>query len=233
MKVPRVSKEKIAEKALALIADFQDVVGYVVKPPIPVEDIIERYLGLSLFYDDLEEKLGLKDVLGATYVKSRLICINEKLFEHGSEGRLVFTAAHEVGHWILHRRYADVQGKLGSRGEAIVCRLKDAKEPIEWQTDYFAACLLMPEEEIREAFQEVCSQEPLVLHNVRSSVGRGPNGVEPCVEHWPFIAAAMCEAGGFSNVSKQAMIIRLQELGLLINLTTSRMNWQALCSNLQ
>jgi hypothetical protein len=55
--------------------------------------------------------------------------------------------------------------------------------------------------------------------------------VELCVEQWPFIAAAMCEAGGFSNVSKQAMIIRLQELGLLINLTTEKMNWQALCSN--
>ena len=170
-------------------------------------------------------------MLGATYVKSRLICVNEKLFEHGSEGRLVFTCAHEAGHWILHRRYVEVQERLGSGSEVIVCRSKDAKEPIEWQADYFAACLLMPEEEIREAFQEVCCQEPLVLHNVRSTIWRGSHGVEPCVEHWPFIAAVMCEAGGFSNVSKQAMIIRLQELGFLINLTTERMNWQALCSN--
>ena len=38
----------------------------------------------------------------------------------------------------------------------------------------------------------------------------------------------MCEAGGFSNVSKQAMIIRLQELGLLINLTEVKMDWNAL-----
>ncbi len=139
--------------------------------------------------------------------------------------------AHEVGHWVLHRQYVDVQGRLGSKNEAIVCRLKDVKEPIEWQADCFAACLLMPEEEIREAFQKVCGQEPLVLDNVRGALGRGSRYVEPCIEHWPFIAAAMCEAGGFSNVSKQAMVIRLQELGLLINLTAVRVNWQALCSN--
>jgi len=39
------------------------------------------------------------------------------------------------------------------------------------------------------------------------------------------MAAAMCEAGGFSNVSRQAMVIRLQDLGLLINKTGLRMDW--------
>lgn len=231
MKVPWLSKDRIAYMASEITGNYAAMAGYRISPPIPVEDIIERYLGLRLSYDDLEEKLGVKDVLGATYVKSRLICINEKLFELSSEGRLVFTCAHEVGHWVLHRQYVDVQGRLGSKNEAIVCRLKDVKEPIEWQADCFAACLLIPEEEIREAFQKVCGQEPLVLDNVRGALGRGSRYGEPCIEHWPFIAAAMCEAGGFSNVSKQAMVIRLQELGLLINLTAVRMNWQALCSN--
>ena len=112
-----------------------------------------------------------------------------------------------------------------------MCRLRDAKEPIEWQADYFAACLLMPEKEIREAFQKVCSPEPVVINNVRSSVEEGSRSAEPFVEQWPFIAAAMCESGGFSNVSKQAMVIRLQDLGLLINKTTTKMDWEALCSN--
>ena len=48
------------------------------------------------------------------------------------------------------------------------------------------------------------------------------------VEQWPYIAAAMCEAGGFSNVSKQAMIIRLQDLGLLVNRTRKKMDWDSL-----
>jgi len=231
MKVPWISKERIALKAMALMEAFQAVAGYRVKPPIPVEDIIERSLGLRLSYQDLEKVLGSNDVLGATYVESRAICINERLFEHSSEGRLVFTCAHEVGHWVLHRRYVDVQGRRNSKGEAIVCRLRDAKAPIEWQADYFAACLLMPEIEIREAFQKVCGPEPFVISNVRIAVEEGARCEEPFVEQWPFIAAAMCEAGGFSNVSRQAMIIRLQDLGLLINKTSTEMNWQALCSN--
>jgi len=230
MKVPWVSKEEIALKAMDLMEAFQAVAGYKVKPPIPVEDIIERSLGLRLLYEDLEKVLGSNDVLGATYVESGVICVNERLFEHSSEGRLVFTCAHEVGHWVLHRRYVDVPGRR-SKGEAIVCRLSEAKEPIEWQADYFAACLLMPEKEIRAAFQKVCGPEPFVINNVRSSVEEGAQREEPFVEQWPFIAAAMCEAGGFSNVSKQAMIIRLQDLGLLINKTSTEMNWQALCSN--
>lgn len=131
MKVPWISKDRISEKAQNLIKNSQAILGYTHKPPIPVEDIIERYLGLRLAYDDLEKVLGMKDVLGATWVKSRLICINEKLFEHSSEGRLVFTCAHEIGHWILHRQYVSVQERLASKVEAIVCRAKDAKEPIE------------------------------------------------------------------------------------------------------
>jgi len=210
---------------MELMEDFQVIAGYRVRPPMPVEDIIERSLGLRLLYEDLEKVLGSDDVLGATYVGSRVICVNERLFEHSSEGRLVFTCAHEVGHWVLHRRYVDVQGRRNSKGEAIVCRLSDAKEPIEWQADYFAACLLMPENEIRGAFQKVCGPEPFVVNNVRNAVEEGSRCEEPFVEQWPLIAAAMCEAGGFSNVSKQAMIIRLQDLGLLINKTATRINW--------
>jgi Zn-dependent peptidase ImmA (M78 family) len=231
MKVPWISKQKIALKGMDVMESFQAAAGYTVKPPVPVEDIIERSLGLSLFYEDLEKVLGSDDVLGATYVESRVICINERLFEHSSEGRLVFTCAHEAGHWVLHRQYVSGQGRGSSNGDAIVCRLRDAKAPIEWQADYFAACLLMPEKEVREAFNEVCGPQPLVISNVRSAVEKGSRCQEPFVEQWLFIAAAMCEAGGFSNVSKQAMIIRLQDLGLLINETATRMDWHALCSN--
>ena len=225
MNVPWISKERIASKAMNLVNDFQAMAGYRVSPPIPVEDIIERSLGLRLLYEDLVKVFGSGDILGATYVESRLICINERLFEHSSEGRLVFTCAHEAGHWVLHRRYVDMQEERNLKDDAIVCKFSNAKEPIEWQADYFAACLLMPEKEIREAFQKVCGPKPLIINNVRSAVEKGSRCVEAFVEQWPFIAAAVCEAGGFSNVSKQAMIIRLQDLGLLINQTNTIMDW--------
>lgn len=225
MKVPWISKEKIARKASELIENFQALAKYEVKPPIPVEDIIERYLGLRLLYDDLNKVFG-RDVLGAVYVESKVICINERLFETSSEGRLVFTIAHEVGHWVLHRQHIEAQEKDGSR-QVIVSKKGNNKETIEWQADYFASCLLMPEKEIWEAFQEVCSPEAIVVKHSMNEANEG-SGEEPFVEQWPFIAAAMCEAGGFSNVSKHAMIIRLQDLGLLVNKTKKRMDWEAI-----
>lgn len=226
MKAPYLSKEQIAGRAGDVLRNYSAMAGYTVGPPVPVEEIIERYLRLRLVYDDLEKILGAKDVLGATYVHSRLICINERLFEDGSEGRLVFTCAHEVGHWVLHRRYVRSKKRTNSGSTAIVCRASEAKEPIEWQADYFAACLLMPADAVREAFQRVCELPEIVFNNIESRSGAGSPAIEPCVEHWPLLAEAVCETGGFSNVSKQAMIIRLQELGLLINLTDTPANWE-------
>ena len=228
MKVPWLPKNTIAERASSLIKYFQSLAGYEIKPPIPVEEIIERALGLQLLYDDLEEKLGSRDILGAIYVHAKLICINERMFEHSSEGRLVFTCGHEAGHWVLHRKYAAVGSQKDGQSASVVCHLKDAGKAIEWQADYFASCLLMPEKEIRKAFHEVCSLEPIVVRNVRSDSVQGMRCAEPFVEQWPYIAAAMCEAGGFSNVSRQAMVIRLQDLGLLVNRTRKRMDWQSL-----
>ena len=228
MKVPWLPKEKIAERASALIQYFQSLVGYEIKPPIPVEEIIERALGLRLIYDDLEEKLGSRNILGAIYVQAKLICINERLFEHSSEGRLVFTCGHEAGHWVLHRKCAAADSQKEGQGPSLVCNVRDAGKAIEWQADYFASCLLMPEREVRKAFHEVCSLEPIVVRNVRDDSLQGKGSAEPYVEQWPYIAAAMCEAGGFLNVSRQAMIIRLQDLGLLVNRTRKKMDWDSL-----
>jgi len=40
------------------------------------------------------------------------------------------------------------------------------------------------------------------------------------------IADKVMDTGGFSNVSKQAMIIRLQKLGLVRNATNVRLTWK-------
>lgn len=230
MKVPWISKRKISDKAMSLIEDFQAKAGYRITPPIPVDEIVGRSLGLTVRYMDLSKVFGRRIVLGATYAESRPVLINERLFEHSSEGRLVFTCAHEAGHWVLHWPYVERQNGKGSRSEAMVCTTDNAKEPIEWQADYFASCLLMPEREMKEAFQRVCCPAPLVIRHARALTKPGSSCPEPFLEQWPYIAAAMCEAGGFSNVSRQAMIIRLQDLGPVVNQTGLKMDWEDLCS---
>jgi Zn-dependent peptidase ImmA (M78 family) len=224
MNVPWLTKKSIAASAAAVIADYEKKIKRRVRPPIPVENIIERGLNLKLGFYDLRKKLKLNDVLGATYVKDGMICVDSSLTENQNEGRLCFTFAHETGHWTLHRDYINHAGRTGKDDAFIFCRIKDAKQKIEWQADYFASCLLIPEHAVKLAFFECYGSGTLTLYNVKSAFS-GPICFDPCVENWPKIAGAVKAAGGFSNVSKQAMIIRLQDLGLIKNETRARLSW--------
>ena len=230
MIVPWLPKEEIADYASKLIEDYRQIVQRDVHPPIPIEDIIERGLNLQLGFADLRRKLKIADVLGATFIRQRRICVDESLLNPASEGRLCFTFAHEIGHWILHRKLIDNACRSISSDGFIFCRLQDAKKPIEWQADYFASCLLMPAEKVLDSFCHIFGHQPLILYNLKSSFC-GPLSFDPCVENWPLIAARVKETGGFSNVSKQAMIIRLQELGLVKNETRTRLSWQGSTTN--
>ena len=225
MRVPWLSKETISDATSWLRAEYQTSTSLPVTPPIPVEDIIEHGLGLKLGFTDLRKKLKLDDVLGATYVNDKSIWVDQSLVDNQNEGRLCFTFAHEAGHWVLHREFIDQACRTGDDGAYIFCRIKDAKKPVEWQADYFASCLLMPGKEVKQAFREVFGSEPLILYNEKSCFDR-PICFDPCAQNWPLIATAVKEAGGFSNVSKQAMIIRLQDLGLVKNETRVRLTWK-------
>ena len=128
----------------------------------------------------------------------------------------------------MHRPYVNEAKRFGLRDDAIICRTSNAKEPIEWQADFFAGSLLMPEDAVKAAFYRVCGVSPLELHNIKSAFRVNALYFDPSVESWPYIAAAVREAGYFTNVSKQAMIIRLQGLGLLVNLTDAPLGWKRL-----
>jgi Zn-dependent peptidase ImmA (M78 family) len=225
MKVPWLTKKSIADAASGVLADYEAKIKHRVQPPIPVENIIERGLSLRLGFTNLRKKLKLSDVLGATYVKEKIICVDQSLAENQNEGRLCFTFAHEAGHWVLHRTLVDQACRTGRGCGLIFCRIKDAKKPIEWQADYFASCMLMPEEIVKEAFGKCFGSRPLILYNIKSAYS-GPVCFDPCVETWPRIAGVVKEAGGFFNVSNQAMIIRLQDLGLVINETRAKLSWR-------
>jgi len=228
MKVPYLPKQHIAEIAEDVVSDYKALTGTPALPPLPVEDIIERSLGLTLGFIDFEEKYSMPDVYGATYVKKKFIAISTTILDERSEGRYCFTCAHEIGHWVLHRRLVDAAARMAMEEEAVFCREKDAKAPIEWQADYFAGCLLMPEHEVAQAFHQAFGSDDLNLYNVQRIFPTTPFHFDICVDNWQHIADAVRRAGGFSNVSRQAMMIRLQDLGLVINHTGHSINWRRL-----
>lgn len=227
-RVPWIAKSTIEETASHVLMKSGERFGIKMQPPIPIEAMIEQVFDVHLLVDDLTErysKLGVgDDILGAILVPQRQILIHKGLQDDPcNEGRYFFTCAHELAHWVLHRPL--MQQGAGAGPESvppetqILCRTIQSKKRGEWQADQLAACLLMPEKEVRRAYRLAISERPTILVNKESSVcKRGtPLWLEPVLSHAPYYAAEVIRAGNFSNVSKQAMSIRLQELGLLVN----------------
>jgi hypothetical protein len=144
-KVPFLADAQLESAAQELLRKYAKWKGEPPRPPIPVDDIAEGVLGLTLEIGDLRTKLGKPDVLGATWLDEALIVIDSSL--EGNEGRYCFTLGHELGHWQLHRPLREmdkVTFPLFSRepgekaGPAIVCR-DGQRDSAEIQADKFAA----------------------------------------------------------------------------------------------
>ena len=112
-RVPYLTNEFIERDAIALLSEFECARGVPLEPPIPIEDIIEKFLKLPLDFADMHElhkvprpAKGETDILGAIYGDGSIfidkgLCPDEN---PSMEGRYRFTLAHEGGgHWRLHR----------------------------------------------------------------------------------------------------------------------------------
>ena len=158
--------------------------------PIPIESIAEHYLGYDIEISD-EGVFANPLVLGGIMFDEKKIMVNAATESH--EGRYSFTLAHEVGHHVLHKAIFEA-----AHNNQMVCR-EDANKPIEErQADHFAGALLMPEDRMRQLYSDLKIPR-------RQYSGKAMKAVTKRV----------MTAGGFSNVSNQAMIVRLRQLGLM------------------
>ena len=157
--------------------------------PIPIESIAEHYLGYDIEISD-EGVFANPLVLGGIMFDEKKIMVNAAIEAH--EGRYSFTLAHEVGHHVLHKAIFEA-----AHNDQMVCR-EDANKPIEErQADHFAGALLMPEDSVKQLYEDLKIPK-------RQYSGKAMKAV----------ARRVMTAGGFSNVSNQAMIVRLRQLGL-------------------
>lgn len=215
VKVRFLSKQQIEWNADRLLAEFGERFGTVNQPPVPVEEILETHLKLTFELDNLGSRLGFPDILGALWAPERLVAIDESLDPKeypNKEGRYRYTMGHEIGHWEQHRHYFLPDPNQGDlfpnlpREPSVICRTSQAKEPIEWQADYFSACLLMPRQMVAAAWER------------RSSTHSSYTFTRGTFDHSPAAATAFeLVAGELARgfgVSKQAMRIRLEELNL-------------------
>lgn len=171
---------------------------------VPIERIIEDTFGLTI---DCMRLTMAGDVLGhmvyddgysvcynpetdryeLVRVKEGTILIESLLLENPqSYGRYRFTLAHELSHWIIHKKLF----KGTSTAAALYKSDKRAHNAVEWQANYLAAAILMPTGLIKKAFYQART-EKADNANIIKKLSR------------------------IFEVSSQAVKIRLQEIGLI------------------
>ena len=125
---------------------------------LPIDaSVIAEFLDLDLVWDMIPD-----DEDGAIAARilplEKLIEINENIPQlRGGFGES--TIAHEIGHWVLHIDVEKVESyiRLQRKGvdvkvKPFLCRSSNLAR-IEWQAQYFAGCLLMPQHVLTELKQ--------------------------------------------------------------------------------
>lgn len=210
--------QEFEDEAALLLAEYGNKHRQVAGPPIPIDEIVELYLELHLTFDDMRELFGVDDVHGALWVNDRRVGIDQRLEPTENPamlGRYHFTLAHEAGHWRLHRhlfqRKANQLTLLPKNVERpeYICRSSDT-EPIEYQANRFASCLLMPHEMVKRAWHEWRGgMDPIYLPDLREE--SGDNGTDEII-----MENAVRPLAGVFEVSPEAMRIRAEGMKLLL-----------------
>ncbi|UUW11215.1 ImmA/IrrE family metallo-endopeptidase [Flavobacterium plurextorum] len=208
-KLPSKQIDKIASN---LIAEFNpEILNYAL--PIPLTELfqyLERKHNLKYSYSNMENEAN-KNILGYFDAERNEIIINLSIKESIREP---FVAAHEIGHFILHKKlrinktrynnFKDTSFSLFEQSYA----LKNPKNWIEWQANCFAASLLMPQFSIQAVL--ILTQNELGISKAGSI----------------FLDDQECNKRDFSeivkrmaahfNVSKLSIEYRLNDLGLIV-----------------
>ena len=147
-------KEAIEYRAVDVLMRVQAKRKRPLKWPIDAGHVAEA-LGLDMDCGDIprDEQGAIAAMILPT---ERKIVMNEnnqelpKGFEESS-------IAHEIGHWELHIDQKAVSSfvELQDSGietivEPFLCRSVSSRQGIEWQAQYFAGCLLMPQFKLEE-----------------------------------------------------------------------------------
>ena len=221
LRVPYIAEETIERDAEALLEQYTPKCMKI-RTPIPIDNIVEKYLKLRVEFNDLRRLFGLPghrepDIFGTIWLKSGEIVIDESLDPEEyplREERYRFTLAHEVGHWRLHRPLVqDTQRSI------VVCRSSQANERLERQANLYASCILMPRKLVMEWRDKLGNDHPYILR--RKSFFGLPYDIDPKLagvlrffEQSDLYNFARPFAEKF-RVSPTAMRIRLEKLGLI------------------
>ncbi|MFR1822130.1 MAG: ImmA/IrrE family metallo-endopeptidase [Clostridium saudiense] len=233
--VPVLSKEEIDNIAEKFLMDF-NLETLVTPQPIDEDRFLTEYLGLEqdfqylshcgcylgmLVFNDTN-KVQVYDIYTgrAEYIstKAGTVIIDNTLLEEGQEQRYRFTAIHEAGHWIFHRKkyYRDMSQRslfnfldmpnIQCRTVSVNPKFKpihkwDDNDTMEWQANYFSSAVLM----LKSMVFKICNDEDYIEHLRLMSWGDMKRYNELLIRR----------ISNTFNVSKQAAEVRLNNLKLI------------------
>ena len=188
MKYPFLREEEIeaaADQLLHVAFGSSQQVTY----PLDLEALVFDHLCERedlVFCDDRDLGWQADDrILGKMRPLRNTILISAHLRWPAERGRYRFTVAHEIGHWVLHRKLflgAPTQPSLFANGDPVSDELVSLHRhvfslgkavgrppPEEWQANRFAVALLVDGTVLREAFGRRFGAPPLVAHDETES----------------------------------------------------------------
>lgn len=154
--------------------------------PVPVLDIADKILKLDVEYQYIRNNgriLGetvFRDTMVPLYnedekryelvfMPAGTVILDGSLLNKGCEGRLRYTLAHEIGHWVLHQ---PVYSSMTISTAAMSAQKSSEDDPaLERQADMLAAALLMPLGSLKGAFYALRSryaEEKLIAELARA-----------------------------------------------------------------
>lgn len=225
---PVLSKSNIEADVENILLDYNN--GNVLNEPqpTPLDELTEFYYGLNMDFKSFQniDILGVSvftngninifenNIPKTTMVKKNTIILSEDIT---NTGRSRFTHGHELGHFTYHvHLYSEDDNQLslfGKLNNIQVCYkighflssekkyLQSQSEWIEWQADYFSACLLMPKKSV-DTYLRLNGYIPNGLSSKYLLDYLSQNDKNKLIE----------DMSEFYQTSKQATEIRLKEL---------------------
>lgn len=175
--------------------------------PVDMEYIIEARLNLSIVPDHDIRRMVSIDAYLTSNLSEIVVDYDQYMDEENRyTKRLRFSFAHEIGHYVLHRKIYekfDITTPEEYYEFVTTCSEKEYRS-FEWQANEFAGRLLVPRDKLQEHLQKI--YEELEAKNAQRLWDESPDFV---LER---SAPTLCKPFG---VSEDVIIRRVQEEGLV------------------
>ena len=223
MGVPVLTDVMIEAKAYSLLSRYDSkLLEQPVRIPIP---LLLNYLKHNFNLEIIATSLGTRGshgILGKTVLSKNLICFDKDLIRN--EILFNFTAAHEIGHWVLHRNkkiaIGDSSGALEETDDCEIDywgreRLKTQRDWIEHHANVFACSLLMPRLTFRRSVECVQDQMGIVKSGGKMFLDSHRSSEKDLDKMLLFLR-------DFWGTPGESVLIRLMSLDILIEETGRR-----------